>query len=78
MTKRINSNSLKLLLYKHFNNLIGPINLNVKSQVVKRIILEDETAKLIKNKMKEAWTAAKGHGDDGSIFDDFFNNTQCK
>lgn len=77
MAARKNPNTLKVLLYKHFNRLVGPINLSVKAQVKKRIALEDETIVLLKKKMADAWHAAINEDDDTS-FEGWFNKTQCK
>lgn len=71
-------NEFKLLLYRFFNLRLGPVNLESPKDVKKRIELEEETAKLIKQKMRESFGAAQElntYGD-GQDFDKWFNETQ--
>lgn len=78
---RKNRNTLKLELYKHFNRLVGKIDLDSKAQVKKRIALEDETARLIRDKMFRTWLYVAQMTDQESettSFNDFFDKTQCK
>lgn len=83
---RKNPNAFKVMVHKLCKRHLGEINSDCHKDLVDRIALEEEVAKLIKRKMQCAFEAAKETSEllprpDFSVHTDFnkwFNETQLK